>query len=294
MREVKKHEAVMVSEVINNLIINSNGKYLDCTFGLGGHTKAILNQLSSVGSLLAIDRDSSSLNSASKISRKDDRFHFSISAFSNIDDIEEATNLDGILADLGISSFQLDGARRGFSFNKEAPLDMRMDQTNGLTAEQWINTANKKELEAIFWNLGEARNSRRIVRKVIERRQVKALSSTKELADLIISCTPRKTKKHPATNIFRAIRMHINNEVQELRNLLIKSENALRLGGRIAVISFHSIEDRIVKRFFQGKDRSNESLLKVITKKPIKPSEEEIKNNPRSRSAILRVAEKVC
>lgn len=294
MREVKKHEAVMVSEVINNLIINSNGKYLDCTYGLGGHTKAILNQLSSVGSLLAIDRDSSSLNSASKISRKDDRFHFSISAFSNINDIEEATNLDGILADLGISSFQLDEARRGFSFNKEAPLDMRMDQTNGLTAEQWINTANKKELEAVFWNLGEARNSRRIVRKVIERRQVKALSSTKELADLIISCTPRKTKKHPATNIFRAIRMHINNEVQELRNLLIKSENALRLGGRIAVISFHSIEDRIVKRFFQGKDRSNESLLKVITKKPIKPSEEEIKNNPRSRSAILRVAEKVC
>lgn len=294
MREVKKHEAVMVSEVINNLIINSNGKYLDCTFGLGGHTKAILNQLSSVGSLLAIDRDSSLLNTASEISRKDDRFHFSISAFSNIDDIEEATNLDGILADLGISSFQLDEARRGFSFNKEAPLDMRMDQTNGLTAEQWINTANKKELEAVFWNLGEARNSRRIVRKVIERRQVKALSSTKELADLIISCTPRKTKKHPATNIFRAIRMHINNEVQELRNLLIKSENALRLGGRIAVISFHSIEDRIVKRFFQGKDRSNESLLKVITKKPIKPSEEEIKNNPRSRSAILRVAEKVC
>lgn len=294
MREVKKHEAVMVSEVINNLIINSNGKYLDCTFGLGGHTKAILNQLSSVGSLLAIDRDSSLLNTASEISRKDDRFHFSISAFSNIDDIEEATNLDGILADLGISSFQLDEARRGFSFNKEAPLDMRMDQTNGLTAEQWINTANKKELEAVFWNLGEVRNSRRIVRKVIERRQVKALSSTKELADLIISCTPRKTKKHPATNIFRAIRMHINNEVQELRNLLIKSENALRLGGRIAVISFHSIEDRIVKRFFQGKDRSNESLLKVITKKPIKPSEEEIKNNPRSRSAILRVAEKVC
>ena len=284
----------MVSEVINNLIINSNGKYLDCTFGLGGHTKAILNQLSSVGSLLAIDRDSSLLNTASEISRKDDRFHFSISAFSNIDDIEEATNLDGILADLGISSFQLDEARRGFSFNKEAPLDMRMDQTNGLTAEQWINTANKKELEAVFWNLGEARNSRRIVRKVIERRQVKALSSTKELADLIISCTSRKTKKHPATNIFRAIRMHINNEVQELRNLLIKSENALRLGGRIAVISFHSIEDRIVKRFFQGKDRSNESLLKVITKKPIKPSEEEIKNNPRSRSAILRVAEKVC
>ena len=130
---------------------------------------------------------------------------------------------------------------------------------------QVTNTANKKELEAVFWNLGEARNSRRIVRKVIERRQVKALSSTKELADLIISCTPRKTKKHPATNIFRAIRMHINNEVQELRNLLIKSENALRLGGRIAVISFHSIEDRIVKRFFQGKDRSNESLLKVIT-----------------------------
>ena len=294
MRDVREHEAVMVSEVINNLIINSNGKYLDCTFGLGGHTKAILNQLSSVGSLLAIDRDSSLLNTASEISRKDDRFHFSISAFSNIDDIEEATNLDGILADLGISSLQLDEARRGFSFNKEAPLDMRMDQTNGLTAEQWINTANKKELEAVFWNLGEARNSRRIVRKVIERRQVKALSSTKELADLIISCTPRKTKKHPATNIFRAIRMHINNEVQELRNLLIKSENALRLGGRIAVISFHSIEDRIVKRFFQGKDRSNESLLKVITKKPIKPSEEEIKNNPRSRSAILRVAEKVC
>ena len=294
MREVKKHEAVMVSEVINNLIINSNGKYLDCTFGLGGHTKAILNQLSSAGSLLAIDRDSSSLDTASEISRKDNRFHFSISAFSNIDGIEEVANLDGILADLGISSFQLDEVRRGFSFNKEAPLDMRMDQTNGQTAEQWINTASKKELEAVFWNLGEARNSRRIVRKVIERRQIKALSSTKELADLIISCTPRKTKKHPATNIFRAIRMHINDEVQELRNLLIKSENVLRLGGRIAVISFHSIEDRIVKRFFQGKDRSNESLLKVITKKPIKPSEEEIKNNPRSRSAILRVAEKVC
>ena len=294
MRETKEHEAVMVSEVINNLVLDPGGKYLDCTFGLGGHTKAILSKLSSAGTLLAIDRDSSSQVKAFEISEKDERFHFSLCSFSHINELEEATNLDGILADLGISSFQLDQKDRGFSFNKETLLDMRMDQTKGITAEQWINTASKKELEEVFWHLGEARNSRRIAKLVMERRQVKAITTTKQLAELISSCTKKKTKKHPATNIFRAIRMHINDEMQELKKLLIKSEEALNLGGRIAVISFHSIEDRIVKRFFQGKDRQSKPLLKVITKKPIKPSLEEIKENPRSRSGILRIAEKIC
>ena len=294
MRDVREHEAVMVSEVINNLIVDPNGNYLDCTFGLGGHTKAILENLSSIGTLLAIDRDPLSMQEASKILKKDSRFNFKTSSFSSIGEIEQVNKLNGIIADLGISSYQLDEKERGFSFNGDFSLDMRMDQTKGPTAEEWINTASKVEIENVFWELGEARNSRIISKKIIEQRKLKAITSTKELANLIISCTHRRTKRHPATNIFRAIRMHINEEVQELKNLLIKSERVLKIGGRIVIISFHSIEDRIVKRFFQGKDRKDEVSLKLVSKKPIKPSLDEVKRNPRSRSAILRVAEKIC
>ena len=219
---------------------------------------------------------------------------FKTSSFRSIGEIEQVNKLNGIIADLGISSYQLDEKERGFSFNGDFSLDMRMDQTKGPTAEEWINTASKEEIENVFWELGEARNSRIISKKIIEQRKLKAITSTKELANLIISCTHRRTKRHPATNIFRAIRMHINEEVQELRNLLIKSERVLKIGGRIVIISFHSIEDRIVKRFFQGKDRKDEVSLKLVSKKPIKPSLDEVKRNPRSRSAILRVAEKIC
>ena len=223
MRDVREHEAVMVSEVINNLIVDPNGNYLDCTFGLGGHTKAILENLSSIGTLLAIDRDPLSMQEASKILKKDSRFDFKTSSFSSIGEIEQVNKLNGIIADLGISSYQLDEKERGFSFNGDFSLDMRMDQTKGPTAEEWINTASKEEIENVFWELGEARNSRIISKKIIEQRKLKAITSTKELANLIISCTHRRTKRHPATNIFRAIRMHINEEVQELKNLLIKS-----------------------------------------------------------------------
>ena len=294
MRDIELHEAVMVEEVVNNLIINSSGRYLDCTFGVGGHSRAILNRLDELGNLIAFERDSRSRNKAEILRSKDKRLNFFQTEFSKVGETLETRNLDGLLADLGISSFQLDDAKRGFSFNQIGSLDMRMNQDSGVTAEDWINGATKKELEDIFWHLGEDRNSRRIAKRIIITREKRRITNTKELSEIILSTSRKRTKRHPATNIFRAIRMHINGEIQELKDLLAKSEKVLNIGGRIAIISFHSIEDRLVKRFFQGKDRQDNSRLKAITKKPIKPTDEEIKKNPRSRSAILRVAEKVC
>ena len=288
------HEAVMVDEVLENLIFKENGKYVDCTFGAGGHSLEILKKLDKNGRLVSIEKDKSATLNLSSDFTEDGRFKLVHDSFSNLDKIFDAEEIDGILIDIGISSTQLDDPSRGFSFQSNGPLDMRIDTSKGLTAAEWINTATKKEIEDVLWFLGQERASRKIASKICEVRKNSSIESTKELSDLILSCVFKRSKKHPATNSFRAIRMFINHEIEELQKVLEVSSYVLCCGGRLAVISFHSMEDRIVKRFFQGKDRINSNTkFQYFKDKFLKPTTSEIKSNPRSRSAILRVAEKI-
>jgi len=289
------HEAVMVDEVLENLVFNENGKYVDCTFGAGGHSREILKRINKSGTLISIEKDQVAVENLPNEFNQDPRFKLINDSFSNLNSLFKEQEVDGILIDLGISSTQLDDPERGFSFQSNGPLDMRIDKTKGQTAAEWINSTSKKEIEDVLWILGQERASRKIAKKICEFREKKQIESTKELSDLIISCVYNKTKKHPATNSFRAIRMFINDEIEELQKVLEAASYVLCCGGRLAVISFHSMEDRIVKRFFQGKDR-NESNIKFqyLKDKFLKPTFNEISTNPRSRSAILRVAEKIC
>ena len=292
---VSSHEAVMVEEVLENLVFKNNGTYVDCTFGAGGHSLEILKKLDSLGSLVSFDKDIQATLNLPIEFIGETRFKLINDSFSNIKKYFKNDSIDGVLIDLGISSTQLDDAKRGFSFQSDGPLDMRIDATKGITARDWINGASKKEIEDVLWNLGEERASRKIARKIVYSREKKSIETTKDLTDLILNSVHTKSKKHPATNSFRAIRMFINNEIQELKEALEASGDLLRSGGRLAVISFHSMEDRIVKRFFQGKDRVNSKVeFKYLKDKFLKPGSQEILNNPRSRSAILRVAEKIC
>ena len=289
------HEAVMVDEVLENLVFNENGKYVDCTFGAGGHSREILKRISKSGTLISIEKDQVAVENLPNEFNQDPRFKLINDSFSNLNSLFKEQEVDGILIDLGISSTQLDDPERGFSFQSNGPLDMRIDKTKGQTAAEWINSTSKKEIEDVLWILGQERASRKIAKKICEFREKKQIESTKELSDLIISCVYKKTKKHPATNSFRAIRMFINDEIEELQKVLEAASYVLCCGGRLAIISFHSMEDRIVKRFFQGKDR-NESNVKFqyLKDKFLKPTLNEMSNNPRSRSAILRIAEKIC
>jgi len=292
---MSSHEAVMVEEVLENLVFKNNGTYVDCTFGAGGHSLEILKKLDSLGSLVSFDKDIQATLNLSEEFSGETRFKLINDSFSNIKKYFKNDSIDGVLIDLGISSTQLDDAKRGFSFQSDGPLDMRIDAEKGITARDWINGASKKEIEDVLWNLGEERASRKIARKIVYSREKKSIETTKDLTDLILNSVHTKSKKHPATNSFRAIRMFINNEIQELKEALEASGDLLRSGGRLAVISFHSMEDRIVKRFFQGKDRVNSRVeFKYLKDKFLKPGSQEILNNPRSRSAILRVAEKIC
>ena len=294
MIELRSHEAVMVQEVIKNLLINNQGNYVDCTFGQGGHTAAILKNLGEKGSLTALDKDPFSDEMALKISLKDKRMRFINDSFGNIDKHFEKESLDGALLDLGISSYQLDDPKRGFSFKKLGPLDMRIDQTSSLSAEFWLNNSSKEEIEKVFKEMGEEKQSRKIASLICEKRQKKPIKTTKDLLEIILFCKSKSTKRHPATNIFRAIRMRVNSELEELRSVLEGVGKVLKIGGRLVVISFHSIEDRTTKRFIQGRDTAGIKFnFKLVGGKPIKADPTEIIKNPRSRSAILRIAEKV-
>ena len=281
------HEPVLLKETLKNLIYDKSGSYLDCTFGLGGHSKKILENLNSDGSLYSIDKDKEVKQYANLI--KDERFNFQTSTFSNISSLFSKNTMNGVLFDLGVSSLQLDKPERGFSFMREGELDMRFDNSSGMSAKEWINTASEKELADVFYFLGEERKSRQFAKKIIQARKDTNISSTKNLAELF---KPKGfQKKHPATNIFRGIRILINNEFEELKDGLISAIKVLKDRGILAVISFHSAEDRIVKNFFK-KDYKNffEGInLKNVNK--IKPSKEEKSTNPRSRSAILRIGE---
>ena len=281
------HEPVLLKETLTNLIYDKSGSYLDCTFGLGGHSKKILENLNSDGSLYSIDKDKEVKHYANLI--KDERFNFQTSTFSNVSSLFSKNTMNGVLFDLGVSSLQLDKPERGFSFMREGELDMRFDNSSGMSAKEWINTASEKELSDVFYFLGEERKSRQFAKKIIQARKDTNISSTKNLAELF---KPKGfQKKHPATNIFRGIRILINNEFEELKEGLISAIKVLKDRGILAVISFHSAEDRIVKNFFKKdyKDFFEGINLKNVNK--IKPSKEEKSTNPRSRSAILRIGE---
>ena len=287
------HTPVMINESIDSLVLNKSGAYLDCTFGLGGHSKEILKRLNSKGTLNSIDQDQTVIEYAKKI--QDPRFKFEYSKFSKIGKLFINRKFDGILFDLGVSSLQLDDAARGFSFQKNGKLDMRMDQNDKISALEWVNKAKEKEIADIFYYLGEERNSRLFAKRVIEKRRTKLIESTEDLAEVTYAGKKfRNSKKHPATNIFRAIRIFINNELEEIKKALQASIDLLQDKGRLVVISFHSMEDRIVKNFLKGKleDQENTNSIKIIGK-IIKPSREEINLNARSRSAILRIGEKI-
>jgi len=288
------HESVMVEEVIDYLILDNNGRYVDCTFGMGGHTHEILKNLSSKASLFAIDRDPFSSDIAKSLSKKDSRVIAINDNFSELSRYIKSSSINGVLLDLGISSYQLDSEKRGFSFQNNGPLDMRMNQNQGISASEWVNIATQKEIDNILWTLGEERFSRKIAKAICISRAKKSIKTTKDLSDLISEIIPRRGRRHPATNSFRAIRMFINNELEVLRVGLEAAASILLPGARLLTISFHSMEDRIVKRFIQGKDRlSSEIQFRLVGGKPIKPKSPEVNRNPRSRSAILRVAERV-
>ena len=303
------HVPVLAKESTKALMTNTKGLYLDATAGFGGHTQLILESLDNRGHLIAADRDQDSIAylkskfSHSQLTILKSNFR---GLKKEIKQSGHSVVFDGIIADLGVSSHQLDSKDRGFSFKKDAELDMRMDQSTGISAKDWISTAAEDEISGVIWKYGEESYSRKIAKAIIEQRNIKPFSSTLELADLIYQLkkhSRKKEKKHPATKTFQAIRIHINDELEELRSLLDFSLECLKPGGRIVIISFHSLVDRIVKRFFRGNSRIDPNLsklpniedtskLKVILKK-IKPSNEEIKVNPRARSAILRAAEKI-
>ncbi len=303
------HVPVLAKESTKVLMTASKGLYLDTTAGFGGHMQLILESLGNRGHLIAADRDQDSI-AYLKSEFSDPRLTIIKTNFKGlrqeIDQLDHSFAFDGIIADLGVSSHQLDSKDRGFSFKKDAELDMRMDQSTGISAKDWINTAAEDEISDVIWKYGEESYSRKIAKAIIEQRSIRPISSTLEFADLIYQLkkySKKKEKKHPATKTFQAIRIHINDELEELRSLLDFSLEYLKPGGRIVIISFHSLEDRIVKRFFRDNSRIDPNLsklpnledtsrLKVILKK-IKPSDEEIKVNPRARSAILRAAEKI-
>ncbi|MBN3939576.1 MAG: 16S rRNA (cytosine(1402)-N(4))-methyltransferase RsmH [Nostoc sp.] len=280
------HLPVLPQEVIAGLAVSPGGHYLDVTVGGGGHSRLILEAAADVR-VTAIDQDEDALAAARKeLAEFGDRIQF---IHRNFAEYEFPLNtFDGILADLGVSSYHLDQAERGFSFRQAANLDMRMDRGRSLTAADVINNWDEAELADIFFKYGEERLSRRIARRIVERRP---LHTTTELADAIASSVPPKYRYgriHPATRVFQALRIVVNDELKSLETFLEQAPNALVPGGRIAIISFHSLEDRPVKHGLR-----NSPLLKVLTKKPIIAQEEEIGKNPRSRSAKLRIAEKL-
>jgi len=299
------HLPVLYTQVLEGLRVIENGCYLDGTFGRGGHARGVLEQLGPQGRLLVMDKDPEAIAVAERDFAPDARVSIFRGSFAQLLAWEQTVQgLDGVLLDLGVSSPQLDVAERGFSFGKDGPLDMRMDPDSGISAAQWINSAEESEIADTLWTYGEERQSRRIARAIVARRQKQAFARTAELAELIASVMPRgKDKIHPATRSFQAIRIHINRELADLEAGLDAAVQRLKPGGRLAVISFHSLEDRIVKQYMNRLAKappSNRRLpeqqafvptLQLVTG-AVKASEDELAVNPRARSAVLRVAEK--
>jgi 16S rRNA (cytosine1402-N4)-methyltransferase len=304
------HESVMLQEALDGLAIRPDGIYIDATFGRGGHTQAILERLSPSGRLIAIDRDPDAVNFAKEKFEADARFSIFYGSFAQVKEVAMqagvAGQVDGVLFDLGLSSPQIDNPERGFSFMQNGPLDMRMDTEQGLKASDFINTAPEKTLVEIFFLYGEERFSRRIANAIVLERQKHPIETTSALAEIVKEANPKWEKhKHPATRVFQAIRIHVNQELDALKTGLDGAFDVLGIGGRLAVISFHSLEDRIVKQFMKLKSEGLQiphgvpirtCELNITFKrigKAIKPSTEEIRRNVRARSAVLRIGEKL-
>jgi 16S rRNA (cytosine1402-N4)-methyltransferase len=304
------HVTVLLNEAVEQLITNPQGFYIDGTFGRGGHSSLILQKLSATGQLLAIDKDVAAIETAREKFADEKRFEIAHASFADLSALIRAKDLtgkvSGVLLDLGVSSPQLDNAERGFSFMQDGPLDMRMDQTRGMSAADWINTAAEDDISFVLKELGEERFGRRMARAIVAERTQRPFLRTGHLAAVIKEANPAWEKgKHPATRAFQAIRIYINNELGDLESVLTQAVEVLAPGGRLVVISFHSLEDRLVKRFIRQQEQGDrlpkglpirdEQLNRKLKSvgKAIKASDEEVAINVRSRSAVMRVAEKL-
>lgn len=299
-----EHVSVLLEESVAALAIKPDGTYLDGTFGRGGHSRAILRSLSNSGRLIAFDKDPQAESSAEQFS-EDPRFEFVRASFAEISSRVETSELDGILLDLGVSSPQLDNAERGFGFSDDGPLDMRMDTRAGMTAAEWLATAPEADIADVIKTYGEERFAKRMASAIVKARAESPITRTKQLATIVAEANPKwEPHKHPATRAFQAIRIFINRELEDLEIALGHTVDALSEGGRLVVISFHSLEDRIVKRFMRDQARGQQLPKHVpvidsdtgktlnLVGKAVKPSTDEVQRNPRSRSAIMRVAER--
>ena len=301
------HVPVLYDEVLDNLQPYANGTYLDATVGAGGHTNGLLNYSAPHGRVLALDKDPDAVRLVrEKLATLSSRVTIVQASYINMETVAQTykfNQFDGILLDLGLSSRQLDEAKRGFSFRQTGPLDMRFDPTSGKTAADLINSLSEGDLADIFWRYGEERFSRQIARIITQNRPIE---TTTQLANLITQHIKRSSHTHPATRIFQALRIAVNDELQTVEEGIKTAVRLLKKRGRIAVISFHSLEDRIVKQYFRRLSMScvcppkqpvctceTEAVLRLITRKAIKPSNNEVQKNPRCRSARLRVAEKL-
>jgi 16S rRNA (cytosine1402-N4)-methyltransferase len=304
------HQSVLLREAIEGLAIRADGVYIDGTFGRGGHSRAILQQLSAAGRLIAIDKDPDAIDYAKQHFVNDKRFYIYKGSFAKLTSFAKQADvygqINGILLDLGVSSPQLDNPARGFSFMQPGPLDMRMDLDQDLDAARFVNQAEVEEMAAIFREYGEERFAKRIARAIVDARAESLIQTTEALAEIVKQANPKWEKhKHPATRVFQAIRIHVNQELSDLTACLEASIHVLAVGGRLAVISFHSLEDRIVKQFMRNKEQGlrlppevpvRNIEIKTYFKrvgKAVKASENEVKQNVRARSAVLRIGEKI-
>lgn len=310
MSTVFAHQPVLLEEAVEALAVKTDGVYVDGTFGRGGHSRAVLARLGPQGRLIAFDRDPEAVTAAQDLQAADARFSVQRGAFSKLERIVTEAGVsgrvDGVLLDIGVSSAQLDDPGRGFSFIQDGPLDMRMDPDTGESASAWIMRAAEHDIALVLHEYGEERHSRRIARAIVEARTVQPITTTLQLAEIVARATPRHDHfKHPATRTFQAIRIFINRELEELSACLGQCLRVLAPAGRLVVISFHSLEDRIVKRFIRDHSRlpapdprapwlepTGKPELRAVGK-AIKPGIAETARNPRARSAILRVAEKL-
>jgi 16S rRNA (cytosine1402-N4)-methyltransferase len=304
VRATRSHVPVLLAETLEGLRVIPDGTYLDGTYGRGGHARAVLAKLGPHGRLLLMDRDPEAIAGADREFGRDPRVAIRHASFAELADWEEtAGGLDGVLFDLGVSSPQLDDPARGFSFQADGPLDMRMDPTRGIPAAEWLAGAGEAEIADVLWQWGEERMSRRIARAIVTARAAHPLTTTSQLADLVAQTIGhRERNKHPATRTFQALRIYVNDELAALERGLEAAASRLKPNGRLAVISFHSLEDRLVKRFIRGEEaprvrrglpqpeRAPSALVAVG--KAVFASETEIAANPRARSAVLRVAER--
>lgn len=307
-----KHVSVLLNECIDALDIKEDGIYVDCTLGGAGHSSHILKHLSKDGMLIGIDQDRDALKAAKERLKDYDNVRYVHSNFYNIDNILtelDVDKVDGILMDLGVSSYQLDEASRGFSYMQDAHLDMRMNRDNDFSAYEVVNNYSEEELYKIIRDYGEERFAKRIANFIVNKRNIKPIETTFELVDIIKAAIPAKARRegpHPAKRTFQAIRIEVNSELKILNKTIEDGINRLNPGGRMAIITFHSLEDRIVKLKFRELENpctcpkelpvcvcGKKPLVKVLSKKGIAPTEKEIEENPRSRSAKVRVVEKI-